>query len=141
MAEGNGLVMNYTKAACLKKLISLHTGGDTLKVSLVTDAYSSISIDGTTAITALTKHTGSGYADFSVTNPVVTQDDSLNNAKFDADDAVFTSLGYSATEVTAAVLWDDTVSDYVLMKWEVTTQPNGANYTLAFSSSGIMTLT
>ena len=143
MAEGAGLITNWTKLASWTKLINLGAGGtpDVLKMSLVTTAYASISIDDTTAITSLTEYLGANYVIKTLAGQSVTQVDASDLAKFNGDDIVWTSLGDHATDITAAVLWDDSVSDYVLMKWEITTQPNGADYTLAFNANGIATLT
>lgn len=137
MAQGDATVLNYTKAASWKKLLNLDTGGDTLVISLVSDA--TISIDGTTGISSLTKHNGTNYVDKTLQNQAVAQDDSGDRGWLYADDLLWTELGAPTVPTTWAVLWNDTVTgDPVLEKWEITDQSDGGDYGLTWAVLGLM---
>ena len=137
MAQGDGSVFNQIKMGIMQKLYNFHTGGDTLKVSLGTGAIPNC--DGSKTIADVVKFTGSGYADQTLANQAVTQVDASDRGKFDGDDIAFGALGPHATQVSYAVLWDDTVSDVLIATWVIDTNfPNGGTYGITWSSDGIM---
>lgn len=141
MAQGDGTIRNYLKAEVLKKTLNLHTGGDTLKVDLVSN--STISIDGAVGIADLTVHNGANYATKTLANQAVAQDDTGDKGWVDGDDITWTALGAPSAATTWAVLWDDTIAgDPVLAKWVITTQSNGGNYTVAWHATlGLVNIT
>lgn len=139
MAEGDGTIRNYLKAAVLEGLLDLGDGGNTLKVSLVSTA--TISIDGTVGIGDLTKHDGANYVDKTLGGQVVAQDDAGDKGWLNGDDITWTALGAPTAATTWAVLWDDTIAgDPILAKWIITTQSNGGNYTLTWAATGLIAI-
>lgn len=72
----------------------------------------------------------------------VAQNDTANNAKWDANDITIGSLG--ATTIEDAVIYDDTittpVADPLLIHWDITTNSNGNDYTIQFHANGIMVI-
>jgi hypothetical protein len=141
MAEGDGTIRNQFKAGVMTGGYHLGASGDTLVVSLVSDA--TISIDGSVGIAALTKHNGANYVDKTLASQAVTQDDTGDKGMLDAADVTWTALGAPSAATTWAVLWDDSVAgDPVIAKWVITTQSNGGNYTLSWhASNGLINIT
>lgn len=142
MAEGDAIVTNNFKEHLLLKAISCTA--DTFKVALFSVALASP--DGAPAYTTTNEIVAANYTagGVTVTTPAVSQDDTNNWAKWDDNgtDINWTSLG--AATIVEARLWDDTVTtptaDLVCILWEIATNSNGGNYTLAFGANGIMTL-
>ncbi len=138
MAEGDATVMNNFKEQLLLKTIDCNS--DTFKVALYSVALNSP--DGAdTAYTDTNEIVAANYTagGAAVANPTVTQDDSNNLAKWDGDDVTWTALA-TATIAEARLYDDTTATKWVLILWEIATNSNGGNYTLAFSTDGIMTL-
>lgn len=139
MAEGDALVHNNFKEQLLKKTIDCVN--DTFKLALFDTNYS-WSVDGAdTAYGATNEISATGYTAGGATlaNKAVTQDDTNNWGKWDADDVTWSNL--AAASPKHAVLYDDTTATkWALIHWEIATDSNGGNYTLAFGANGIMTL-
>jgi hypothetical protein len=97
-------------------------------------------------VSATEYSTASGYTQGgkACASPTVTKAAAI---KFDANDpATWTALGpLSPATPSHAILWDDTPSspaDPLVCYFVLgTTATNGGNYTLAFSASGILTIT
>jgi hypothetical protein len=138
MAEGDATVLNNFKEQLMLKTIDLDS--DTLKVALYSVALNSP--DGAdVAYSATNEISASGYTagGAALANKAVTQDDTNNLAKFDADDVTWSSLA-TATILEARLYDDTTATKWVLILWAIATNSNGGNYTLAFNASGILTL-
>src|SRR3990167_7008937 len=139
MAEGDSHVVNNFKEQLLLKAIDCDT--DTFKVALYSDAYSATQLDGAAPAYSVTNEiVASGYTagGASIGTPVVAQDDTNDRASWDDDgtDVLFTAL--ATATIQRAILYDDTtVTKFHCIIWEIATNSNGGNYTLAFSSTGI----
>ena len=142
MAEGDAHVVNNFKEQLLLKTIDCDS--DTFKVALYSDAYATSQIDGaapaysTTNEIVAANYTAGGQ---SIGTPVVSQDDTNDWAKWDDDgtDVSWTSL--ATATIQRAVLYDDTTATkWLCIIWEIATNSNGGNYTLAFNTNGMLTL-
>ena len=139
MAEGDALVHNNFKHQLMLKTLDLVN--DIFRIALHSVAINSP--DGaSTAWVSTNQISGSGYTTggATVAVPVVTQDDANNWAKWDDSGANITWSSLAANTILEAQLYDDTVSDYLLIMWEIATNSNGGDYTLTFGANGIMTL-
>lgn len=142
MAQGDPHVVNNFKEQLLLKTIDCDS--DVFKVALYTDAYASSQIDGAApAYSATNEVSAANYTagGQSIGTPVVAQDDTNDRASWDDDgtDVVWTSLG--AATIQRAVLYDDTTATkWLCIIWEIATNSNGGNYTLAFAAAGMLLL-
>jgi len=142
MAEGDAHVYNNFKEQLLLKTIDCDS--DTFKMALYTGTYAAGEIDGASgSYSTVGEITSANYVagGQSIGTPVVSQDDANDWAKWDDDgtDVSWTSLGASA--IRMAKLYDDTtVPKHLCIVWEIATDSNGGNYTLAFNANGMMTL-
>lgn len=142
MAEGDAHVVNNFKEQLLLKTIDCVN--DVFKMALYSDVYAATQIDGAApAYSATNEIVATGYTagGQSIGIPVVTQDDTLDLAKWDDDgtDVVWTNL--ATATIRRAILYDDTtLTKYLCIIWEILTDSNGGNYTLTFGANGIMTL-
>lgn len=139
MAEGDAQVHNNFLEQLMLKTIDLVN--DTIKVALY-DATHTWSKDGANvAYTATNEIVASGYTAGGATlgSKTVTQDDINDRAVFDGANITWTNLAASAPRHAEA--YDDTTATkWVLMHWELATDSNGADYTLAFAAAGILLL-
>ena len=139
MAQGDPHVVNNFKEQLLLKTIDCNT--DVFRVALYSDAYAAGQLDGADpAYSATNEIVASGYTagGASIGTPVVTQDDTNDRASWDDDgtDVLWTSL--ATATIQRAILYDDTtVTKWQAIIWEITTNSNGGNYTLAFHANGI----
>ena len=139
MAQGDPHVVNNFKEQLLLKTIDCNT--DVFKVALYSDAYAAGQLDGADpAYSATNEIVASGYTagGASIGTPVVAQDDTNDRASWDDDgtDVLWTSL--ATATIQRAILYDDTtVTKWQAIIWEITTNSNGGNYTLAFHANGI----
>lgn len=142
MAQGDAHIVNNFKEQLLLKSIDCDT--DVFKVALYSDAYAATQIDGAApAYSATNEIVASGYTagGASIGVPVVTQDDTNDRAAWDDDgtDVLWTSL--ATATIQRAILYDDTtVTKFLCIIWEIATNSNGGNYTLAFHANGMMLL-
>lgn len=143
MAEGDAHVVNNFKEQLLLKTIDCNS--DTFKIALYSDAYAAGQLDGADPAYSSTNeivaanYTAGGQ---SIGTPVVAQDDTNDRASWDDDgsDVTWTSLG--AATIQRAILYDDTTATkWHCIIWEIATNSNGGNYTLAFASTGMLLLT
>lgn len=138
MAEGDALVLNNCKEQLLLKTIDCDT--DTFRVALYSAALASP--DGAAvAYTTTNEIVASGYtaAGAAVAVPVVTQDDTNNWGKWDDNGSNVTWTSLAAAAPLEARLYDDTTATkWVLILWEIATNSNGGDYTLAFGANGIL---
>jgi len=139
MAEGDASVHNNFKEQLLLKTIDCDT--DTFKMAMYTATYTWSTDGADTAYSATNEISASGYTagGATLTGLAVTQDDTNDRAKWDANDVTWTSL--AAASPRHAVLYDDTTATkWVLIHWELATDSNGGNYTLQFHTDGILLL-
>lgn len=142
MAAGDGHVYNNFKEQLLLKTIDCNS--DTFKVALYSDAYSADQLDGAdTAYSGTNEIEAANYTagGASIGTPVVAQDDTNNRASWDDDgtDVAWTSL--ATATIQRAVLYDDTTATkWCCIEWEIGTNSNGGNYTLAFAATGMLLL-
>lgn len=139
MAEGDASVHNNFKEQLLLKTIDCDT--DTFKMALYTATYTWSTDGADTAYSATNEISAANYTagGKALTGLAVTQDDTNDWAKWDADNVTWTALG--AASPRHALLYDDTTATkWVLIHWELATDSNGGDYTLAFGANGIMTI-
>lgn len=140
MAAGDAHVVNNFKEQLMLK--TMDCVGDTFKVALYSDAYASSQIDGAApAYSATNEISVSGYtaAGATLAGKSVTQQDTPDNAMWDANDTTWNSLG-TAT-ILRAILYDDTTATkWLAIIWEIGTNSNGGNYTLQWNANGLMLL-
>ncbi|MCC6192056.1 MAG: hypothetical protein IT318_23755 [Anaerolineales bacterium] len=140
MAEGDATVWNNFKEQLLLKQIACDS--DTFKVALY--SVSQTPPDGAApAYTATNEISAANYTagGQSIGTPVVAQDDTNNRASWDDDgsDVSWPSLG-AATIVEACLYDDTTATKWRCISWEIATNSNGGNYTLAFHANGMLLL-
>lgn len=150
MAEGDGFIYNNFKKALMEKQFNLASGGDTIKVILVTGYTPDIDLhDNYPDVSGDEYGAGSGYTvgGETLAGQDVTQDDANDRAVFDATDLTWTALG-ALTPATPshAIMYDDTiaapVADLLIAYWVLgTTATNGGDYTLQWGANGIILLT
>lgn len=139
MAEGDAAVHNNFKEQLLRKAIDCIN--DTFKVALYTASYSWSPDGADVAYSPTNEIAASGYTAGGATlaNKAVSQDDTNNWGKWDADDVTWNAL--AAASPRHALLYDDTTAiKWVLIHWEIATDSNGGNYTLSFGANGILTI-
>lgn len=147
MAEGDGAIYNNFKEQVMEGEFDLKTGGDQLKVMLVSGHTPNIDTHTTYANVSADEYgTASGYTATGKTlaGQDVTQDDTNDRGVFDATDLTWSSLGpLSPALPTHAIMYDDThASDLLIAYWELgTTATNGGDYTLQWGANGIILLT
>jgi hypothetical protein len=142
MAEGDGTIHNHGKFHILNGDMALGTGGDTIKVALCSGAVPSV--DGSLGIADCTQLTGgtANYVVKTLASQTVAQVDASDRAQFDGANITWTALGTPNAAITYTVMYDDTISaDPIIATWELTTQPNGGDYTLQWHTDGVVLLT
>jgi len=139
MAEGDGALYNFCKGEILTGNVDLVS--DTIKVALVTGYTPLIDSHDKWASISASEESGSGYSagGKSLASGAVSVVDASDLAKFDGNDVTWSSL--SVGTPSHAIMYDTThASSILLAYWELSTASNGGDYTLQWSSSGIMTL-
>lgn len=140
MAEGDGHVFNNFKEQLMLKTIDLVN--DTIKVALYSDAFAAGDIDGAApAYSATNEISASGYTagGAALASKAVAQDDTNDRASWDAADVTWTNL--ATATIQQAIPYDDTTATkWMLIAWEIATNSNGGNYTLAFHANGLLLL-
>lgn len=141
MAEGNGAIYNNFKEAVMEGEYNLASGGDTLKMILVSGHSPDIDVHDEYADVSGDEYgTADGYTAGGATlaNQDVVQNNTDDRGEFNADDVTWASLGpLSPALPTHAILYDFThASDLLICYWEIGTTPtNGGNYTLQFGAT------
>ena len=134
------IVLNNFKEQLLLKTIDCNS--DTFKVALYSVALASP--DGAdVAYSATNEIVASGYTATgqSIGTPVVTQDDTNNRASWDDDGTNVTWTSLATSTILEARLYDDTTATkWVCILWEIATNSNGGDYTLAFHANGMLLL-
>lgn len=152
MAEGDGHIFRTFKEDVMAGVHDLDTGGQTVKVALVS-GYSLDTVgDNVWADVSVSEVTGTGYTagGKSLANQTVTETGtgtgtSGERGKFDADNVTWTGLNIGGTSGSPshAVVYNDsqtTPAKPLIGAWEVTTATNGGNYTLEWHTDGIIVL-
>jgi len=142
MAEGDPVAYNSFKKGLLDGTFDLVN--DTLKLTLHTgytpdiDSHTQRSHVSATEYSTADGYTANGKT---ISGGVNSQDNSNDRGKFDATDVTWTALG-ALTPATPshAILWDDTAAnDELIAYWELgSTATNGGDYTIQWSSNGII---
>lgn len=142
MAEGDAHVVNNFKEQLLLKTIDCNS--DTFKVALYSDAYAAGQIDGADpAYSSTNEIVASGYTagGQSIGTPVVAQDDTNDRASWDDDGTNVTWSSLATATIQRAILYDDTTATkWHCIIWEIATNSNGGDYTLAFAATGMLLL-
>ena len=149
MAEGDGVVYNYTKKYLMDGVYDLDTGGDTIKFTLHTGYTPNIDTDDIWGDISTTEYgTGDGYTAGGATlaSQATSVDTTDDEGVFDGDNITWSSLGpLSPATPSHTVCWDDTQTtpaDPLILYFELgTTATNGGDYTLDFATEGILNLT
>ena len=119
--------------------MNLASGGDTLKMILVSGYTPDIDNHSVYADVSGDEMSGTGYTagGEEVTGKSVTKDNTNDKATFDAVDVTWTGLDIGTP--SHAILRNVT-HDCLICYWEVTTLSEGLNYNLEFDATGIMDL-
>ncbi len=141
MAEGDGALYNEFKFRLLNGSYNLANGQDTIKVCLVTGHSPDIDAHDDYADVSGDEESGTGYSAGGETlaNQATSEDTTNDRGKFDGDDVTWSGLDVGTP--SHAIMYDDTVSDYLIAYWELTTASNGGDYTLQWHANGIILLT
>lgn len=152
MAEGDGKIYRTFKEDVMAGVHDLDTGGDTLKLALVTGYTPNTVTHNVWADASGSEVTGTGYvaggdtlANQTVTETGTGTGTTGERGKFDADNVTWTGLNIGGTSgaPSHAVLYNDTPTTPakpLIAYWEVTTTSNGGDYTLTFDGAGIIIL-
>lgn len=138
------VVYNKFKTALMEGLYDLGNAGDTIKVALVTSAYTP-NIDTHDFFDDITNEvTGSGYSAGGATlaGQTVTQDDGDDEGVFDGDDVTWSASTITARgavvyqsktlpSTSALICYFDFGSDY---------SSNNGNFTIQWASEGIINI-
>ena len=141
MASG---VFNRVKANLMSKEVDLTNGGDAIRVALmgighVFDPDNNVWLD-VSANELGGSGTGYNTGGELLANQSVTQDDTLDLAKYDADDVQWLAATFSAYH---AVLYDDTLlSDDLIASIDFggAKTVTGGTFTISWNSNGILRL-
>lgn len=140
IAEGDAHVINNFKEQVLLKTIDCNS--DTFMMALYSDAYAAGQLDGADPAYSTTNEiVASGYTagGQSIGTPVVTQDDTNDRASWDDDGTDVTWTNLATATILRAILYDfTTATKWLCIIWEIATNSNGGNYTLAFNSLGML---
>lgn len=145
MAEGDATVYQWAKLLTMQKQIDYDsTFTDTFKIILLDSNYT-LDADCTPAYSNLAANelanSDSGYSTggITMTGYTLSQVDSSDHIKFDADDVTWSAL--ETNTIKSAVIWCSTASDDpAVVHFEIATNSNGGDYTLQFGTSGILLL-
>ena len=139
MASG---IYNRFKYNLAKKLIEL--SADTIKVMLLNNSHSfdaDHDVPGDVNANELAATGGYTTGGTTLTTKTVTQDDTNDLMKFDADDATWSSATFTAYH---AVIWDDTVATDDLIAsidFGGAKSVSAGTFTIQWSANGIIRLT
>ena len=139
MAEGDGTLYNEFKRALLAGEIDLDA--HTIKVALVTGYTPDTDAHTGWSDVSGDEVSGMGYSagGEALANKAVSLESGDDRGKFDADDVTWSSL--DAGTPSHAILYDDShASDALIGYIEISTASNGGDYTLQWSSDGIVYL-
>jgi hypothetical protein len=143
MAEGDITTYNHGLEEIMRGHVEFDA--DTFKVVLLGSGYSFLRTgnNGYANISAQ-EITAAGYSAGGETlaGLTVVQNDTANNAKWDATDVTWTSL--ATTTIAHLVCYDDTitatVADPLIFRMEIGTNSNGGDYSVIWNASGILVL-
>jgi hypothetical protein len=141
MAEGDGHIYNEFLEKVLNGSYNLASGGNVLKLILVTGHVLDIDNDLTYANVSPDECSGSGYTagGIQLVGQTVSKDNVNNRSIFDGNDITWSSLNVSAGgDPNYAIMYNDTSSDLLMIAWELTTGTNGGDYTIQWHTEGIL---
>jgi hypothetical protein len=116
----------------------------TLKVALVAGYTPDIDAHDYWDDVVSTEESGTGYTagGITVANTVVAQDNTNDRATLDGDNVTWTGLNVGTPSHAVIYVSTGTNSTSTLIGyWAISTASNGGDYTLAFDSVGILTIT
>ncbi len=138
MASG---VYNRVKVNLMNKEVDLGNGGDSIKILLLDNSHTFDADDNVLAdISANELAASGGYVRKTLANQAVTQDDTNDVGKFDADDVEWTVATFTAYH---AVIFDDTLgSDDLIgsIDFGEAKIVAGGTFTIQWSTDGILEL-
>lgn len=142
MAEGDILIFNRFKADLPRAVHNLDSAGHTIQVTIHNGLTVNIDTQALWADVSATEYsTAAGYTAGGKTlaNQSVTQDNTNDRALLDADNLTWTALGpLTPSTPSHFVMWNTTPTsplDPLICTIEIATDPNGADFTLSFSTS------
>ncbi len=141
MASG---IYNRMKANLFSKLVDLTNGGDIIKVALLDNSHTFDADNNTFADVSANEllSSGTGYTSSGETlaNQAITQDNTNDLAKFDADDVQWVTATFTAYH---AVLYDDTLAGDDLIgsiDFGGAKSVTGGTFIIQWSTNGIVRL-
>jgi len=152
MAEGDGAIYRTFKEDVMAGVHNLDTGGDTIRVALVSGYTPVTATHNVWADASGQEVTGTGYTanGKALTSQTVTETGTGTGStgergKFDAANVTWTGLNIGGTSGSPshAVMYNDTPTtplNPLIAYWEVTTATNGGDYTLQWATTGIIIL-
>lgn len=138
MANGDITFFNSAKAKIGDGSIDWDT--HSFKVALINGSVNIDTNDAWDDLSGSETSNGSGYTTggVAITPSAPTVDTTNDWAEFDATDAAWTNLG--ARTITHGILYKDSgtpSTSWLVCYIELTTQPNGGNYTIAWHADGV----
>lgn len=132
---------NRAKYNLAKKLMDM--SGDTIKVMLLANTYTFNADHNVPGDVNSNEISGTGYSagGVALTTKTVTQDDTNDLMKFDADDSSWTTATFTARFAT---IWDDTIAtdDLILtIDFGSDKTVTAGTFTITWSANGIARLT
>lgn len=141
---GADIVYNRFFTDLMKGTMDLDGAEHTVKCSLMLTGYTPDKDDDTWADISANECSDASYSAQTLANKAVTQDDSGDKAKFDADNVTYTSLTATGAQTPYyAVLWNDThaTDDLILCIDFGGAKPcDGGNFEIIWDAAGILTL-
>lgn len=94
-------------------------------------------------ITTLDESDGANYARKALANEIVNEDDTGDEAEFDADDVTWTALGAGTREIAGILVYkhvtDDTDSEVIAwLEYATPKHPDGSDFTVQWNAEGLV---
>ena len=148
MAEGDGVAYNCFKKNLMDGIHDLGSGGNDLKLILVSSYSPNIDTHTVYAdVSSAEYSSGSGYTagGLSLTGQSTVQDNTNDQGVMDADDGIWAALGpLSPATPSHVIMYDNdttTPTDALMAYWEIgTTATTGGNYAIEWATAGIFLL-
>ena len=144
MAEGDAGTYNNFKEQVLLGNYNLGSGGNTIKVALMSGYTPNIDTHQVWSDISASQASGAGYTAGGATlgSQTVTQDNTNDRGVFDGADVTYTGLNVGTP--SHAVMYKDTgtgSTSLLMFYWELGRPSNGGDYTLVWNAVGIATIT
>lgn len=133
----------YNKAAYNFASVGVNWASDTIKMLLVGTGYSFSPDHNFVSDVSANEISGGGYVRKTLANKTVTEDDTNDRAKLDADDVTWTALGSAAGTVSGAIVFKDaggadSANPLICFLDFTNTPANGGDFTVQFSADGVL---